>query len=272
MPTSKEWRLGTAKWAKEMIKARRLQNEQTTSTAHSPIQPPKHGTNQAGVQGDAPAAGRHEAGPESIDGPCEQLANTLALKAIGWPPQKLLAELRHESGYEFLSESCLRFGLSIANQVLNVWLLNKCIPTPHRAKQLIDSVHRAFFKLQHKTSILIGDFIVTGVELSQITNEIEISSKGRVSNVKSITTTWWTLMDMVYLSRQSTYYDALENAAGWPSVDGSGPVTRLAFALATHLTGLDTESGGRSFIRFTGSLDALLALYEKHMREFLSGN
>lgn len=210
---------------------------------------------------------RHENSPESIDSLCEHLANTLALKAIGWPPQKLL-----ESGYEGMSEDRLRFGLSIANEVINIWLINECIPTPHRAKQLVDLVHRAFFKLQHKKEIKIGDFIVTSAELSQIANEIDPSSTGRISNIQTVSTTWWTLMDMVYLSRQRTYYDSLQATAGSQAPDGFGPITHVAIELATHLTGTDATSGGDSFVQLTRVLEASLALYEKFVRKFLSGN
>lgn len=108
------------------------------------------------VFGAGSPAPRHENSPENIDSLCEHLANTLALKAIGWPPQELIAKERKESGYEGMSEDRLRFGLSIANEVINIWLINECIPTPHRSKQIIDLVHRAFFKLQDKKEIKIG--------------------------------------------------------------------------------------------------------------------
>lgn len=213
---------------------------------------------------------RHEKNQESVDGLSEQLSEALAHNATIYPPSESFTGLLSQSGYRGISEDRLRFGLSIANEVLNIWLINDCIPLPHRAKQTIDLVHRAFFKNQGKKEIRIGDFIVTAAELSQIAREIGGVSNDRVSNVQAIRTNWWSLMDMIYLSRQQTYYDALQNAADSKLSHEFGPTTFVAFELAKHLTGADMKSGGDSFQKLTAGLASFLAIYAQSTREMLA--
>ena len=211
----------------------------------------------------------HQRGQESLDSLLEKLAEALAHNATIYPPAELFPKLLSQSGYKGISEDRLRFGLSIANEVLNIWLINTCIPLPHRAKQVIDMVHRAFFEAQGRKEIRIGDFIVTASELSQIAREIEEGSNERVSNVSEIRTSWWSLMDMIYLSRQKTYYEVLQRAPSSNLSEGIGPTTIVALELATHLTGADARSGGDSFVKLTGGLDAFLTGYAKRTREML---
>lgn len=212
---------------------------------------------------------RQEDKRESIDGLLEKLAKALAHNATIYPPTELFARLMSESGCKAIPEDRLRFGLSIANQVLTIWLINDCIPLPHRAKQVIDLVHRAFFEAQVNKEIQIGDFIVTDAELSEIAREIERVDSEHVSTVQAIRTNWWSLMDMIYPSRQKTYYEALQSAFSSELSDGFGATTAVAFELASHLTGTDAKSGGNSFVKLTGGLDAFLTCYAKRTREML---
>ncbi len=212
---------------------------------------------------------QHEGSQENLDSLLQKLAEAIAHNATIYPPAELFAKLLSESGYRSIPEDRLRFGLSIANEVLNIWLINDCIPLPHRAKQIIDSVHRAFFNRQGKKEITVGEFIVTTAELSQIAREIDGASNERVANVQAIRTNWWSLMDMIYLSRQKTYYEALQSAPSSNLSDGFGPTTIVAFELATHLTGADAKSGGDSFVKLAAGLDAFLTAYAKRTREML---
>ena len=200
----------------------------------------------------------------------QQLADALAHNATTFPPSESLSRFISESEYRRLSKDRLRFGISIANEVINVKLINTCTSFSDRAKVLIDLVHHAFFKIQGKKDIRIGDIIVAPAELSQISREIQPSTNGYISNVQQVRTNWWSLMDMVYLSRQQTYYEALKawDGSKLPSA-GISPTTLVASLLASHLTGADAKSGGDSFITLTVGIDAFLTIYANRTRDML---
>ena len=214
---------------------------------------------------------QHDNLRENIQGLYQQLADSLAQKAVNWPSPEFIAEIQRQSGCVNMPEDRIRFGLSIANEVINIWCINQSQFLPETAMQIVDLLHRAFFRNQGGKDVRIGDFIVSTAELSRIAHELEDETRSPVSNVRAVDTNWWTLMDLVYLPRQQVYIDALEAATGSKLPDGFSPTTRLAFELATHLTGADAESGGDSYNWLMQGLDASLLLYERGIRSMLSG-
>ena len=155
--------------------------------------------------GDKSSGSRQEGSQDSVDDLYKELAEAIARNATIYPPAEVIAKLLSQTGYKSIPEDRLRFGLSIANEVINIWLVNDCVPLPHRAKQIVDFAHHFFFEAQSRKDIWIGDFIINTAELSQIAREIEQASNGGVTNVQGIRTNWWGLMDMIYLSRQKIY-------------------------------------------------------------------
>lgn len=151
----------------------------------------------------------------------EDLVPELVHLAMNEPPEKELKKIVSSYSDDPISDYTnyrvtfdqLAFNFSIANEVINIWLINRFFTVPDIAKIVIDHLSLAFAYAQdQRKSVSIGTYIANEDELCQIRAFIEPGSDDSVSNTKEIGTTLWTLMDIVYLKRQEVYYNAIRKA------------------------------------------------------------
>ncbi|MEX2150643.1 MAG: hypothetical protein WD793_10525 [Steroidobacteraceae bacterium] len=195
-----------------------------------------------------------------------ELAEILAHNATTFPPEEVLTEYLAGAGYGHIPAIRLRVGMSVANQVLNIWLINERVPATPGLKLLVDLLHEAFHGRFSKTPVCVGDLVVHPDEIKQVGHYIGAATNQEISSVQSIDTTLWMLLRSIYPYRQMAYREALDVAANSELPDGCGPTTCMALELATHLTGDTIDSGGESFVGFAAGLEAFLDNYAKRTR------
>ncbi len=178
--------------------------------------------------------------------------------AMNEPPEKELKKIVSTFSDDSISDYTnyritfdqLAFNFSIANEVINIWLINRYFTIPPVAKTIIDHLSLAFAYAQdQRKSVSIGTYIANEDELCQIRAFIEPGSDDSLSNLKEIRTTLWTLMDIVYLKRHETYYDAIRKADEEIKTNQrkqSDLMNDIAFELVAHLLSSTPNETGDS--------------------------
>lgn len=195
----------------------------------------------------------------------DELAEILAHGATTFPSDEVIAKYMAESGYDEIPTIRLRFGLSIANQVLTIWLINEHLDDTPLRNVLIDKVRDAFYARQPQTNVCIGDVIVEPEEIDQVRKYIEEATNNSYPDVQSVETTLWSLLDVIYVLRQQTYVQALQIASLMASnsqlKNEYSLLTFMARKLSMHVTGETSRSKSESFVRFASGLEAFLNNY-----------
>ncbi len=176
----------------------------------------------------------------------EEVAALLADRACSSPAsvafEEIALKIANKENRDVFS-SRLRFGFSIANEVINIWLINMQIVNTVSSKKLIDLLHKAYFDRQDRKTITIGNYILESNEISEVRRYMEAAIGEALPCINDISTNWWSLMDMVYLSRQSEYYKALQSALESENNgnrEDFSPTGFLSIKLSGHLTGITT--------------------------------
>ena len=181
-----------------------------------------------------------------------ELAEVLAYNATTFPPDEVLGDYLAETGYGHIPGSRFRFGLSIANEVINIVLVNELFPTATHLERLVDTLHEAFYARHAKTNIGVGELIVAPDEIEYVRHYMETATDSSFVDAKSVGTTIWSMLDVVYLPRQEAYQKALELGRLFAHLsqlpDGYTPMTYVALKLATHITGETKDSGAKRLL------------------------
>lgn len=206
----------------------------------------------------------------TVDASILETAEILAHGATSFPSDEDLEEVLTATGWTSIPAARLRFGVSIANEVLNMWQINNVIALEATAERLIDELHRVYFTLQDKRRVRVGELVTEPDELAYVRQYIERASGENVPNTPTVNTTWWSLMDMVYLYRQEAYVRALQFYSKETAPRGVRPTSFLAMELTTHLTGLRMTSSNVLLTLLVARLDNFLDTYANRARSSLS--
>jgi len=217
------------------------------------------GLNRTGLKG--------EPRPAS-DTVVEKIAEGLSHLATTCPPPAFIDSFHASGDYSEISTDRFRFGISVANEAINVHLVSELIAVKQTASQISDQMHRKFLACQDRRAVVVGDIVVTESELGLVARESgrRVNSK---RDAKALRTDWSSLMNILYFERQHRYARILQVSTNTPRSGVAIAIHALAMHLAEDLTGEKSSSSGERFRHLLAGVEGVLLLYEKLTRDFI---